>query len=83
MPTLTVTTKGQVTLRRDLLHHLGIKAGDKIEIEPHPNGELRIRASQPGGSIEDFIGLLAGQTDKVATIEEINDAIADGWAGMR
>ncbi|MDO5055701.1 MAG: AbrB/MazE/SpoVT family DNA-binding domain-containing protein [Lautropia sp.] len=83
MPTLTVTAKGQVTLRRELLQHLGIKAGDKIEIEAHPGGELRIKAAQPTGSIEDFIGLLAGQTDKVATIDEINEAISDSWAGMR
>lgn len=83
MPTLTVTAKGQVTLRRELLQHLGIKAGDKIEIEAHPGGELRIKAAQPAGSIEDFIGLLAGQTDKVATIDEINEAVSDGWAGVR
>jgi len=29
----------------------------------------------------DFIGFLAGKTKKVATIEEINEAAADGWAG--
>jgi len=28
-----------------------------------------------------FSGLLAGQTDKIATIDEINDAAAAGWAG--
>lgn len=38
----------------------------------------------PGtGSIEDFIGLLAGQADRVATIDEINEAVSDGWAGMQ
>ncbi|MGH9494224.1 MAG: hypothetical protein ACRD3B_04440 [Candidatus Sulfotelmatobacter sp.] len=34
------------------------------------------------GKIEDFFGLLAGKTKKVATIEEINQAVADGWAGL-
>lgn len=29
----------------------------------------------------DLIGLLAAKTSKVATIEEINDAAAKGWAG--
>jgi len=28
-----------------------------------------------------FSGLLADQTDKIATIDEINDAAAAGWAG--
>jgi len=33
------------------------------------------------GHIRDFIGVLAGKTKKVATIEEINEAAAAGWAG--
>ena len=34
------------------------------------------------GDIRDFFGILAGKTKKVATIEEINEAAADGWAGL-
>jgi bifunctional DNA-binding transcriptional regulator/antitoxin component of YhaV-PrlF toxin-antitoxin module len=30
MTTLTVTTKGQVTFKKDVLRHLGIKPGEKI-----------------------------------------------------
>jgi hypothetical protein len=30
MSTLTVTAKGQVTLRKDLLKHLGVHPGAKI-----------------------------------------------------
>jgi hypothetical protein len=33
------------------------------------------------GNIRNFFGLLAGKTKKVATIEEINEAAAAGWAG--
>src|SRR5438067_187061 len=32
MSTLTVTAKGQVTLRKDLLEHLGVEPGDKIAV---------------------------------------------------
>ena len=32
MSTLTVTSKGQVTLRKDLLTHLGVHPGDKITV---------------------------------------------------
>jgi hypothetical protein len=34
------------------------------------------------GDIGDFFGMLAGKTKKVAMIEEINEAAADGWAGL-
>lgn len=81
MASLTVTVKGQLTLRRDLLQHLGIKPGERIDFEKLPGGELRLRAARPTGTIDGFLGLLAGKTDKVATIEEMNEAAAAGWAG--
>jgi bifunctional DNA-binding transcriptional regulator/antitoxin component of YhaV-PrlF toxin-antitoxin module len=78
---LAVTVNGQVTLQQDLLQHLGIQPGDRVDFEKWPGGEVRIRAARPAGTIENFFGILAGRTDKVATIEEINEAIAAGWAG--
>ena len=35
---LTVTAKGQVTLERDLLQHLGIKTGERVDFEKLPGG---------------------------------------------
>lgn len=81
MTTLTVTAKGQVTLRKELLQHLGIKPGDKIELELLPEGRGMLRAARPVGEVGGFIGLLAGRTQKVATLEEINVAAAQAWAG--
>jgi AbrB family looped-hinge helix DNA binding protein len=81
MTTLTVTARGQVTFRKKVLEHLGIKAGEKIEIELLPDGRGVIRAARATGKIQDFFGVLAGKTKKVATIEEMNEAAAEGWAG--
>ncbi|CDL86803.1 AbrB/MazE/SpoVT family DNA-binding domain-containing protein [Xenorhabdus cabanillasii] len=81
MVSLSVTTKGQITLKRDLLQHLGIKPGEQINLDKLPNGELRIRAARPTDTIDDLFGLLAGKTTKIATIEEINEAAAIGWSG--
>lgn len=83
MATLTVTTRGQVTLRREVLQHLGIKPGDKIELELLPDGRGVVQAARPLGSISGFIGLLDGRTQKVATLDEINEAIAEGWSGKK
>jgi antitoxin PrlF len=83
MTTLTVTAKGQVTLRKDLLRHLGVEPGEKLEVDKLPDGRLSVRAARPTGSIDKLIGLLAGKTTKVATIEEINEAIEAGWAGEK
>ena len=83
MTTLTVTAKGQVTLPEDVLEHLGLGPGQKIALDLLPDGRAEIRATRATGTINDFIGLLAGRTDKVATIEEMNEAIAAGWAGEK
>ena len=82
MSTLTLTSRGQLTLKKSVLQHLGIKPGEKVVLDLLPGGRVAIRAVKPTGSIEDFLGMLAGKTDKVATIEEINQAAADGWAGL-
>ncbi len=81
MTTLTVTARGQVTFRKEVLQHLGIKAGEKIELDLLPDGRGVIKAARPSGTINDFVGLLAGKRKKIATLEEINDAAAQGWAG--
>ena len=83
MATLTVTSRGQVTFRKKVMEHLGVKPGEKIELDLLPDGRGMIRAARPSGNIESFIGMLAGKTKKVATIEEINEAAAAGWANLR
>lgn len=83
MTILTVTARGQVTFRKDVLQHLGIKPGEKIELDLLPNGRALLKAARPSGTIEGFFGLLARRTKKVATIEEINEATAQGWAGKK
>lgn len=81
MTTLTVTARGQVTFRKDVLRHLGVQPGDKIELDLLPDGRGLLRAVRPTGTIDGFVGLLAGRTRTVATLEEIDEAAARGWAG--
>ena len=83
MTTLTVTTRGQVTFRKDVLQHLGIKPGDKIELDLLPDGRGLLKAARPAGTIEAFVGMLAGRSKKIATIEEMNDATTQSWAGRK
>ncbi len=80
MATLTVTAKGQLTLKKDLLQHMGIAPGGKVEVDLLPGGKVALQAARPKGSIMALSGLLAGKTSKVATIEEINGAVAAGWS---
>ena len=83
MTTLTVTTRGQVTFKKEVLQHLGIKPGEKIQLDLLPDGRGLLKAARPVGTIKGFVGLLAGRTKKVATIKEMNDAAAQGWANEK
>jgi antitoxin PrlF len=79
---LTVTHKGQLTLRKELLQHLGIQPGQRVDVEILPGGRLEIHAERASGEISGFIGLLAGRTTQRASIEEIQAAASEGWAGL-
>ncbi|MER8394227.1 type II toxin-antitoxin system PrlF family antitoxin [Mesorhizobium sp. M1340] len=81
MATLTVTTRGQVTFRKGVLQHLGIKPGEKIELDLLPDGRAELRAGRAKGSFRDLHGFLRGKTNgRVLSIEEINEAIAEAGA---
>lgn len=77
----TVTAKGQITIKRELLHHLGVKPGERIAFDKLPGGELRVRAAKPAGGIDGFVGLLAGKTKKPLSIEAMSRIAASGWSG--
>ena len=81
MTTLTVTAKGQVTLRKDVLEHLGVHPGDKIEVEKLPSGRVEVRAAK--GSISDVFGMLKQKNGPRLSIAEMNRIAARGWAGKK
>ncbi|HEV2364832.1 MAG TPA: AbrB/MazE/SpoVT family DNA-binding domain-containing protein [Caulobacteraceae bacterium] len=80
MVTLTLSKKAQVTLRRELLDHLGVLPGDRITLEKRPGGALQLRAA-PKRKIQELFGMLKPPGGKHATLEEIKAAIEAGWAG--
>ncbi len=83
MSTLTVTVKGQVTLRKDLLEHLGVRPGEKIAVDKLPDGRIEVRAARPTGKISDVFNFLKRRNGPSLSIEEMNEITAQGWAGKR
>ena len=83
MTTLTITAKGQITLRKDILQALGVGPGDKVDVQVLPSGQVTLSRTRRSGSIEDFIDVLADKVARPLSINEMNEAIAEGWAGER
>ncbi|HTT81186.1 MAG TPA: AbrB/MazE/SpoVT family DNA-binding domain-containing protein [Stellaceae bacterium] len=81
--TLTVTAKGQITLRKELLRHLRVAPGEKVTVDLMPDGRAELRAATPQGSIGKFIGALHRPGTTALSIDEIAEVAAQGWAGER
>lgn len=80
MSTLTVTAKGQVTLRKDLLEHLGVGPGAQIEVAKLPDGKIEVRAASTG-EIAAIFGMLKKKGAPRLSIAEINEIAQQGWSG--
>ncbi len=77
MTTLTVTGRGQVTFKKEVLKHLGIQPGGKIRLDLLPDGRAELKAERQKGSFGEIYGLLRDKGNgKRLSIEEINEAIA-------
>jgi hypothetical protein len=83
MITLTVTSKDEVTLRKDVLAHLGVQPGDKFTVEKLPNGRLEVRAVRSAGRIFNVFGFLKKMGSPSLSIDDMNEIAAEGWAGTR
>jgi AbrB family looped-hinge helix DNA binding protein len=83
MTTLTITAKGQITLKKELLRTLGVAPGDKVDLTPASDGGLTIRAVErpTTRTIEGLIGRLHNPAQRAVSIEEMNEVIARSWAG--
>ena len=78
---LTVTAKGQITLRRELLQYLGIAPGQQVEVDRLANGVLALHA-KPTQGLRAFVGCLPPPAIALS-VEDMNQVIATGWAGRK
>ena len=70
----TVTSKGQVTIPKDVRSRLGIGTGDRVEFVEIQDGVFQIVAATQ--DIQALKGIVP-KPKKPVTIEEMNQAIAE------
>jgi AbrB family looped-hinge helix DNA binding protein len=83
MGMLSITSKGQITLRKDILNHLGVSPGEKIVVDKLPDGRVEIKAVRPTGKISEVFNLLKKKNGPSLSIEEIAEITKQGWTGKR
>jgi len=80
---LSVTAKGQITIRKALLEGLGVRPGEKLQVDVRPDGGLVIPPVRRTGKFSDLVGSLKRPGQPVLTVEQIKDATERAWAGDR
>src|SRR5205814_10188789 len=81
--TLKITSKGQVTFRKEVLDQLGVRPGDKITMELVGPGRVEVRRAQPGASLAEFVGCLKKAEGRTLSVEDMRRIAREGWAGKR
>ncbi len=73
MALATITSKGQVTIPKEVRDTLGLRFGDKIEIIITENGTALIRPISK--KVDDIFGKLHKPGRKTVSVEQMNRAI--------
>jgi antitoxin PrlF len=79
----TMTSKGQITVPKEVRDDLGLVAGSKVLFVKIGDGDYRLVART--GRITDLSSMLHRPGQPTLTIDEINDGVADAAAasGLR
>jgi AbrB family looped-hinge helix DNA binding protein len=80
MVELTVTAKGQVTLRKAVLEHLGVRPGERVRVALLPDGRVELVPARGSHTMASLYGRLHRPGQRPATLEEMQDAIEAGAA---
>jgi AbrB family looped-hinge helix DNA binding protein len=77
MSTSTVTSKGQITLPRDVRQALDLGVGDKVDFVQVEGGFKLVPLRKDVSGLK---GKFAGRVKRPVTIKEMDDAIAESAA---
>jgi AbrB family looped-hinge helix DNA binding protein len=81
MPIGTVTTKGQITIPKEVRDRLGLSAGSRVNFVFDRKGGLTLKPVKT--DIRSLRGIIKSPLGRPVTIEEMNEAIRRGYAGLR
>jgi len=75
---LTITAKGQVTLRQAVLDHLGVKPGDKVGVALLRDGRVELAPASAGHDLCAVRGILRRSGQRAVSLAEMREAIDSG-----
>ena len=74
-----LTTKGQATIPKAIREHLHLRPGDRVKFFVHPDGSVVLLPKRPAAALR---GIVKSRRRRPVTIAEMNEAAAEGAAGV-
>ena len=81
MPTATVTSKGQITIPKEVRELLRVEAGDQVDFVITDRGEVVVRSAT--GDVRELRGLLKRSRQRPVSVDAMNAAILREHARKR
>ena len=75
-----MTVKGQMTIPKAIREHLGLKPRDRVKFFVHPDGTVVLLPKRP---LKVLRGMLKSRRSRPASIDEMNEGIAEGATGVK
>ena len=79
MPRSTVTSKGQVTIPKEVRDQMGLKPGDRIDFVKDKAGRFSLKAINT--DFRSLRGIIKSPLGRPITLKEMDEAIARGAIG--
>ncbi len=77
MTAATLTSKGQITVPKEVRQFLSLSAGDRLDFIIDRDGEIRLKPSYV--DVSDLKGILKQTHQKTISLEEMEAAIKAGY----
>lgn len=80
MPTGTLTSKGQITIPKEIRERLRLQTGHRLEFLIDSNGTVTLIPRNK--DIRSLKGILRPKRKRPVSVEEMNEAIAEGFSEL-
>ena len=78
MPIGTLTSKGQITIPKEIRERLHLQTGHRLEFHIDSNGKVTLIPRNK--DIRSLKGILRPKRKRPVSVEEMNEAIAEGFS---
>lgn len=79
MPRSTITSKGQITIPKQVRDEMGLKAGDRVDFVKDRAGRMMLRPINT--DFRSLKGMIKSPFNRPITLKEMDEAIARGVLG--